>query len=217
MIRTMLPAASRSTSELERHGIGALAAGLARSMDELSIGLAALGPSGAIRWANSAFRSMLRGSRCLGIEREKLRMVNDELSSALSRFLPGCDGSPRIIRIAPDERGLFLLKLHVDRSTFGWTAYVALSETGLTPNRQLLRGMFGLTPAECRIAQEIAAGVSPDEVAIAHSVSRHTVRTQIKSLMSKIGVANRTSLLCALAPFGILARSDDWRAPDPEL
>ena len=216
MVRTMPPTVSRPTNELETQGIDALTAGLARSMDELSMGLAALGPGGAIRWANSAFRSMLRGSGYLSIECEKLTIANDELISALRHFLPGHAGSPRMIRIAVGERELFLLRLHVDRSTSGWTGYIVLSETGLTLNSQLLRGMFGLTPAECRIAQEIAAGASPEEVALAHSVSPHTVRTQVKSLMSKIGVANRASLLCALAPLGILAGSRDRGAADLE-
>jgi len=59
----------------------------------------------------------------------------------------------------------------------------------------LLSALFNLTPAESLITQAIADGLSPAAIAETTSRSLHTVRTQLKAVFAKTGVANQRELL----------------------
>jgi DNA-binding CsgD family transcriptional regulator len=51
--------------------------------------------------------------------------------------------------------------------------------------QDILRTLFGLTPAECRVALLLADGRIPREIAQTVGVSFETVRSQIKSVFAK--------------------------------
>lgn len=51
----------------------------------------------------------------------------------------------------------------------------------------LLLQLFALTPAECRVALALLAGMKPKVIARSHVVSENTVRTQIRCLYEKTG------------------------------
>lgn len=59
----------------------------------------------------------------------------------------------------------------------------------------LLRKIFGLTPAESRVAQALAAGQTPGEYADTAGVGIRTVRTHISRLLAKTGARNRVELM----------------------
>jgi DNA-binding CsgD family transcriptional regulator len=65
------------------------------------------------------------------------------------------------------------------------------------PGAEVLAGLFDLTAAEARVAREIAAGQTINEVAVACGISRETVRSQLKNVLSKTGL-NRQADLAAL-------------------
>jgi DNA-binding CsgD family transcriptional regulator len=55
-----------------------------------------------------------------------------------------------------------------------------------------------LTPAEARSASALALDCTPREIASAHDVSIHTVRTQLKRAMAKAGVHSQTALVVSV-------------------
>jgi DNA-binding CsgD family transcriptional regulator len=63
------------------------------------------------------------------------------------------------------------------------------------PTREILRIVFGLTPAECRLALLLSDGKSPREICNALGVGENTVRSQIKSIFSKTGVNRQSELV----------------------
>lgn len=63
----------------------------------------------------------------------------------------------------------------------------------------VLQASFGLTLAETQIALSLARGRTPGEIAAERSVSIQTVRTQIRSLYSKVGVGHRAALASRLS------------------
>jgi DNA-binding CsgD family transcriptional regulator len=201
MIRTLPATASGVFQRLPTDGVSELGDGLLRSLEVLGVGIAVLTPTGRLHWSNASFRRMLASyCRC----EANLVMPTDEGEiAAFRRFLTGGREAERILRLGSEKRHLYLTKLHAESVGAG-LAYVAASESGWNPRMDLLRVMFRLTPAECRIVQDIAAGSSPNEVARIRALSLHTVRTHLRSVMAKIGVANRTGLLGALAPLGVL-------------
>ncbi len=57
-----------------------------------------------------------------------------------------------------------------------------------------LAAKFGLTEREMEIASAIAEGLAPREIAERDAVSVHTVRNQLKAVMSKLGVRRQTGI-----------------------
>jgi len=66
-------------------------------------------------------------------------------------------------------------------------------------NPALLAKLFGLTPAESRVALSIAQGLSPDEIADQAGVSRLTVRRQLKAVFEKTDTHRQGELAALLA------------------
>ena len=67
------------------------------------------------------------------------------------------------------------------------------------PTAGILQGLFDLTPAEARVARAIGEAHSVEWIAESLSVSRETVRTQLKSVLSKTGVGRQVELVRLLA------------------
>jgi DNA-binding CsgD family transcriptional regulator len=63
----------------------------------------------------------------------------------------------------------------------------------------LIQGLFDLTPAETRIAQGIAEGLTPDEIATRHAIAIGTVRSHLKSAFAKTGTTRQTELAILLS------------------
>jgi DNA-binding CsgD family transcriptional regulator len=75
------------------------------------------------------------------------------------------------------------------------------------PARELLRQVFGLTPAELRLAMALQRGLTLAEAADTaepHPISLETARTQLRSVFRKVGVQRQAELLRTLASFEIL-------------
>ena len=62
-----------------------------------------------------------------------------------------------------------------------------------------LMDQFQLTRAEARVALYLAEGLSTDEVAVALSISRHTVRRHIEKVLRKLGVESRADIAARLS------------------
>jgi DNA-binding CsgD family transcriptional regulator len=78
------------------------------------------------------------------------------------------------------------------------------SESGTEPDLAILRELFSLTPAEARITGQLALGRSVDEIAHEAGTSIETVRSQVRSILSKTGTTRQgelISLVLRMAPF----------------
>jgi DNA-binding CsgD family transcriptional regulator len=78
------------------------------------------------------------------------------------------------------------------------------------PARDTLRAIYGLTPAECRVALLVGDGHAPRQIAGMVGVSVSTVRSQIKSVFSKTGVKRQGELIRLLmsnSEFAVQMRS----------
>ena len=60
---------------------------------------------------------------------------------------------------------------------------------------QILGDLFGLTPAEARLAILLARGLNLAEVSTAQNISQHTARAQLKSIFAKTGVSRQAELV----------------------
>jgi DNA-binding CsgD family transcriptional regulator len=69
---------------------------------------------------------------------------------------------------------------------------------GASPQASLIQGLFDLTPSEARVAQAIAAGAQPTDIARQHGVGIDTVRTQMKGVFAKTGTSRQAELALLL-------------------
>jgi DNA-binding CsgD family transcriptional regulator len=58
----------------------------------------------------------------------------------------------------------------------------------------LVQSLFDLTPAEAALAQRIGLGQSVEEIAQSHGRSVHTLRSQLKSVLAKMGCSRQAEL-----------------------
>ncbi len=79
------------------------------------------------------------------------------------------------------------------------------ASTRETPHSSLTQ-LFGLTPAESRLATALANGLSLDDASASLHISRNTARAHLRSIFSKTGVSQQTQLvgliLKSVAPLG---------------
>ena len=72
------------------------------------------------------------------------------------------------------------------------------------PPATLLRDLFGLTPAEARLALELAHGASPRDAANRLGVTWNTTRTQLKAVLAKTGTNRQAALVRLLAALSVV-------------
>lgn len=76
---------------------------------------------------------------------------------------------------------------------------VSLLERKSAPMPELLHGLFDLSPAEARLAGEMATGMTLRDITVSRPVSMPTLRTQVRSILAKTGVSRLADLSRLLA------------------
>ncbi len=75
-------------------------------------------------------------------------------------------------------------------------------ESRPSPTTARLRAIFGLSPAEARVAAAMLSGLGIQGVAHKHAVEAETVRTQLKRIRGKTGARSLNELLGVLTAAG---------------
>jgi DNA-binding CsgD family transcriptional regulator len=80
-------------------------------------------------------------------------------------------------------------------------AVVLISDPSQSPgvSGELLRSLFGLTPAECRLAQALSDGQTPTDYAAKNNLSIRTVRTHLSNILHKTGTRTQVELMRLLS------------------
>jgi len=88
------------------------------------------------------------------------------------------------------------------RDIFSGAAYFAI----ITPvdrskviDAEIIQGLFDLTPAEARVARALATGRDVAATAEQLAISTETVRSHVKSILSKSGMSRQTDFVAAVA------------------
>lgn len=66
------------------------------------------------------------------------------------------------------------------------------------PPVELVRSLFDLTPAEARVARELAAGETVEEIASKGGVSLTTIRAQLRGVLEKTGCRRQAEIVALL-------------------
>jgi PAS domain S-box-containing protein len=87
-------------------------------------------------------------------------------------------------------------------STFGILIVTTLNPSEV-PLTNLVERLFGLTPAEARVAALIGSGLSPRQAAEKLGISEGNVRTTLKHVFTKVGVSRQSELAVLLTKLAL--------------
>ena len=186
-------------------------------LDAIRLPLLLLDPSMRLLAANGHARPLMEtlatgtGKRHIGLR----GVCGTKFSTAVRS---ACDLSPRtmgsILRPSSEPvRQILVLPIVMRHSGRAERAALILVHGQLeqTPSQgavnQLLQQVYGLTPAEVRLAMLILDGQAPGDAASRLKVSVATVRTQLSAILKKTGARKQAELVRQLSPLMVLHRS----------
>ncbi|MBX9778589.1 MAG: helix-turn-helix transcriptional regulator [Xanthobacteraceae bacterium] len=188
--------------------------------DALSVAghpIALLGRDGAVIHMNARFERLVGDGLCMRAGR--LGSWQPDADQALATAIGNAvrvevASRSRATTVLPRRNGLRPLVAEVVSLVGPWNdglkaiaAIVTLTDlesVGSSPSQALLEQAFGLTPAEARLASQIAAGKTLADIAADEGNARETLRSRLKSVFHKTGTgrqAELTLLLSRLARF----------------
>jgi DNA-binding CsgD family transcriptional regulator/PAS domain-containing protein len=113
----------------------------------------------------------------------------------MSVVLPRRNGRPLVAEVVPVV-GLAHDVLHLVAAIVTLTD---LEAAGSSPSQALLEQAFGLTPAEARLAAQIAAGKTLADIAVEEGSARETLRSRLKAIFHKTGTGRQAELTLLLS------------------
>ena len=140
--------------------------------------------------ARRAFETTKVAKLIAGAAEEKTRVAGGRM------VIGRCDGLPPYV--------LAVMPLHAapidDRRC---VMIIVVDPARHAPSETDLADLFGLSPAEARIAAALMTGKSLGNIAAASGVQITTVRTQLRSILRKVGVKRQFDLVRILSSTGI--------------
>lgn len=204
LLRELAPHLARALahyhSDIHDRATGRLCASLADAAD---IGVMVINDDKQCRFVSNAANRMMESGACLyfsldrrvGFRKQRAQAV---LESMLKRHY---DGRVTVDFNLPSGGRLSLIRVTENSVStyFEGPTVIALFKSLITPaspsDMQLLSDTYRLSKGEIRALLGIAAGLSAPQIAAQASLSRETIRSQIKSLYAKTGAENRTDIL----------------------
>jgi DNA-binding CsgD family transcriptional regulator len=182
------------------------------ALDRVPVGVLILDAKGKAILVNRSAREILASKDGLSLRGDGLHAGDLQEMTALRRLLSEAlhtgagkgVGSGGVLAISrPSLRrpySLFVTPLRAQQSTFGSPAAVAavfVSDPEKKPEAspEVLRRLYGFTPAESRMAAKLLEGESVDEAAEDLHVSVNTARTHVKSMFDKTDTHRHRELL----------------------
>jgi len=188
----------------------------AEVFDRLALATVLLDESGAVAFVNAAASDLLSARDGLGVRQGVLSAVSPRDAAALSRLIAQAVATTRgeglhaggVLAIArPSGRRAYIALVTPLRRTNEYAphgraaaaVFVTDPESVTQPDEALLRAMFGLTPAESRVAVRIAQGQRFSDVTEQLSIGAATGRTHLRSIFAKTGTRTQAQFVRLVA------------------
>lgn len=183
---------------------------MAAALQSLGLPGAVLRSGGKVLAVNGALERLMPS--VLQDRRDRLRLSDGAadilLGDALSRGpLAGGPAAVNSIPVAATAEHppmiVHLLPIHgAAHDIFAQAAsllVVTPVDRAVVPTAKVLQGLFDLTPAEARVARGISEAQTVEALAVSAGVSVETVRSQLKTVLSKTGLSRQQELINLLA------------------
>jgi DNA-binding CsgD family transcriptional regulator/PAS domain-containing protein len=184
-----------------------LAAGLSGALAVLGVGAILLDAGGRVAFANAEAERLLAAGDGLAVRRGRLRLDAPSEDAALQRLAASRSGGGALKITRPSGRSTLEARViplpagggELGAPTASTLVFLREPERACALDPETLRALYGLTPAELRVATLVAEGSSAPAVARALGVSVETVRTHQKRLGEKTGARGRGQLVRLLS------------------
>jgi DNA-binding CsgD family transcriptional regulator len=193
------------------HRAGAIATA---ALDLMHNGVTAVGADRTLLFANAAAERLLSAGTGVSVQQGRLHCTDREADQMLGRLLQNAAGAATgqtgsaggvLPAPRPQRRPLSLLvcPLTTKAMNFGDTQPAMLvfiddsDDYEPLPAAALVR-LYGLTPAEARLASLVASGLSPSTAAGQLGITEETARTVLKRVFAKVGVSRQAELAALL-------------------
>lgn len=153
---------------------------------------------------NPAADALLAGTAMIQVKDGALTARRKSEDKALEEALTGLSAEqPASIVCFRNREGVPVLVIDMHLLPSGLVAW-RLSDLASrpAPTSARLRAIFGLSPAEARVAAAMLSGLDIQAVARKHGVEPETVRTQFKRIRGKTGARSQNELLGMLTAAG---------------
>jgi DNA-binding CsgD family transcriptional regulator len=173
-------------------------------LERIGLPAAALDAAGRLRHANSIFQELVpkvaedRRERFYlksqGADKRLAATLSNRASFGATFGIQSDEGSPFIVHMIPvagAARDLF--------AVCRWIIILVPIAKSEQIDTEVLRGLFDYTPTEAKIASQIVAGNSLNEIASGSGRSIDTIRQQVKIIFSKSGVSRQAELVSLFA------------------
>jgi DNA-binding CsgD family transcriptional regulator len=204
-----------------------------RLLDDLPFGAVIADTARRVLFANAAARDMLAAGDGLTLVEGRLQAMRAFETNALTVHLrnaargsapPGESAAALLVARPSGKRSFALLiaslrPVRADENIGAARMTVLIADLdgrgfALAPR---LMQLFGLSKAEARVAAGIAGGLRLEEVARASDVGMPTVRTQLRAVLRKIGVARQADLVRVALTLPSLPRPDATVPPERRI
>jgi DNA-binding CsgD family transcriptional regulator len=202
---------------------------LLQILDDFALAIFVTDPELRVLEQNAAARELLEQGRGLCMVRGTLRATTARDNDALARAIGQCVAFPSR---SPSTHGASLETgceppLHVFVRALSGTAstarasriaiYVVDRQQQASLDAELLRRVYGFSPAEIRVLNELMAGETVESIAAILSISVYTVRSHLKRLFGKTGTNRQGELIAQIAAaLGGFRRTDGAAVPGCE-
>jgi DNA-binding CsgD family transcriptional regulator len=212
----LLPHIKRAMSLHVRLGrLESTVASLDGLVDRLSTPILLVDATGLLRYANSSGQEALRGAQYLVLRggrvqprstrqvRQFMDMLGSVLSNDPSTVAADPSTSMRVLDVDGHAAVLVVQTLRGQAKLSGMPqadAVLSLIRGDEKPpvNATRLQMVFGLTPAETRLAEHLVSGKNLTEIAEELKVGRETLKSQLRSLFTKTDTRRQGELIAVL-------------------
>ncbi|HEY8537279.1 MAG TPA: helix-turn-helix transcriptional regulator [Steroidobacteraceae bacterium] len=205
---------------------------LHEAMDSFRFAMLICNANGSLCWSNAAARRILENGGLLwlngsGLLTARCPSQTTALRAAIARAAreSRAGDEPQVFALSHNGSGVLHVRVQAleqrgtstDRlfSTEGRALLVLMdpnSRPSLPP--ELLKQLFGLSPAESRLASALCFGATLNEYAIQAGVAISTARYQLKQIMAKMQVSKQSQLVQRLCSSVILHMARSEREAD---
>ena len=174
------------------------------TLDKFSRGILLLDCDGRVIFANRSAQAMVARKDGLGLLGTRLRFRCESTQAALESFVAGeeSSGCESVVLRTTGRSHSATYRVLVSRLEHGagYSVFVYEPNGGQKPLPvDVLRRLYGLTPAEAKLTNELFTGKTLAEAAQARGISINTAKYTLKSVFSKCEVKSRSELLLLLS------------------
>ena len=190
------------------------------ALNQINNPLLLVNKNGKILFINTQAEQLINQQSFISIKNNHILILSKAENTNLHKLihqatdnLPGKGGGMNYIHpFTQTSLSILVTPVNPDRANIDTqsneNALLLLSTNNYQPSipTELLVALYKLTPAEARLTEYLYQGLTLNEISVKVSLSKHTLRTQLRSCFNKTGVSRQAELvrLISVGPAGIV-------------